>query len=156
MNQTINELRSIVKTFSEKFEAFSESEFSAKPNPAKWSKKEVLGHLIDSAQNNLRRFIVGQYESLPPKITYDQNFWVDANGYQNWSKADVIQLWKLTNQSIANVWKNMDAKNYSKHADTGREIQELHTLEWLAADYNKHMKHHINQIIPGSFDVIYK
>jgi hypothetical protein len=156
MNETITELISIINSFSEKFNAFSESEFSAKPNPAKWSKKEVLGHLIDSAQNNLRRFIVAQYESAPPKITYEQDFWVNANGYQTLSQNDVIQLWKLTNRSIANVWKNMDPKNYTKHADTGKTAQELHTLEWLAADYNKHMKHHINQIIPGSFDVIYK
>lgn len=155
MNETISELLSIVNTYAKRFENFSEDEFAAKPNPAKWSKKEVLGHLIDSAQNNLRRFIVGQYEGTPPKITYEQDFWVAANGYQKLPKGDVIQLWKLTNYSIANVWKNMDAKNYSKQADTGKASQQLHTLEWLAADYNKHMKHHINQIIPGSFDVIY-
>lgn len=155
MNETISELLAIVNTYSERFNAFSEIEFSAKPNPTKWSRKEVVGHLIDSAQNNLRRFIVGQYESVPPKITYDQDFWVSANGYQNIRKADVIDLWKLTNYSIANVWKNMDPRNYSKQADTGKSSQQLHTLEWLASDYNKHMKHHINQIIPGSFDVIY-
>jgi hypothetical protein len=51
MNATITELLSIINTYSEHFQSFSETEFSAKPNPAKWSKKEVLGHLIDSAQN---------------------------------------------------------------------------------------------------------
>ncbi len=156
MNPTITELLAILAEYSKKFDAFSEEEFSAKPNPAKWSKKEVLGHLIDSAQNNLRRFIVAQYESAPPKITYDQDFWVAANGYQNRSKADVIRLWKLTNESIASVLKNMEPKNFTKQADTGKTAVELRTIEWLAADYNKHMKHHINQIIPGSFDVIYK
>lgn len=156
MNETITELLSIVNSYSERFQNFSENDFSAKLNPSKWSKKEVVGHLIDSAQNNLRRFIVGQYETLPPKITYEQDFWVAANGYQNLSKTDVINLWKLTNYSIANVWKNMDPKNYLKQADTGKINPQLHTLEWLAADYNKHMKHHINQIIPGSFDVIYQ
>jgi hypothetical protein len=156
MNESITELLSIVNTYSDRFNSIPESEFSAKPAASKWSKKEVVGHLIDSAQNNLRRFIVGQYEVVPPKITYEQNFWVSANGYQNLNKTDVIQLWKLTNYSIANVWKNMDRENYSKQADTGKITAELHTLEWLAADYNKHMKHHINQIIPGSFDVIYE
>lgn len=156
MTSTINELFLIINEYAKRFEAFSESDFAAKPNPEKWSRKEVLGHLIDSAQNNLRRFIVGQYEPTPPKITYEQDFWVSANGYQNLSKNDVIQLWKLTNQSIANVWRNMDPKNYTKQADTGKAVPQLHTLEWLAADYIKHMKHHINQIIPGSFDVIYK
>ncbi|HEY0654273.1 MAG TPA: DinB family protein [Chryseosolibacter sp.] len=156
MNETITDLLSTVNTFAERFRKFSEEEFAAKPNPAKWSKKQILGHLIDSAQNNLRRFVVAQYESTPPKITYDQDFWVAANGYQHLKKDDVIELWKLTNNSIANVLKNMDPKNYSKQADTGKTAPELHPLEWLAADYNKHMKHHINQILPGSFDVIYK
>ncbi len=155
MQESIHELVSIVNAFATRFENFSEEEFSAKANPKKWSKKEVLGHLIDSAQNNLRRFIVGQYESVPPKITYEQDFWVAANGYQQMKKSDVVHLWKLINLRIADVLTNMDRTNYNKHADTGKNTQELHTLEWLAADYNRHLKHHINQIIPGSFDVIY-
>jgi hypothetical protein len=156
MKNTINDLISTVNEFAERFQKFTEAEFSAKPNPSKWSKKEVVGHLIDSAQNNLRRFVVGQYEETPPKITYDQDFWVTANGYQGMTQSDVIQFWRLINLRIAEIWKNMDQKNYSKNTDTGKNQVQLHTLEWLAADYNKHMKHHINQIIPGSFDVIYQ
>jgi hypothetical protein len=156
MNQNIADLLSIVEQYANRFERIDDTEFSAKPSSDKWSKKEVLGHLIDSAQNNLRRFIVAQYESTPPKITYEQDFWVTANGYQHMDKQDVIQLWKLINQRIAAIWKHMDPKNYNRQADTGKADTEFHTLAWLAADYNKHMKHHINQIIPASFDVIYK
>jgi hypothetical protein len=94
MNSTVNELLSVINDYSQRFEKFSEEEFSAKPDPSKWSKKEVLGHLIDSAQNNLRRFVVGQYEMVPPKITYDQDFWVAANGYQDRSKS-VVEANKL-------------------------------------------------------------
>jgi hypothetical protein len=50
---------------------------------------------------------------------------------------------------------NMPAENYSKQCDTGKTEVNLRTLEWLADDYIKHMKHHLNQIISGSFDVIY-
>lgn len=156
MKTTIDELVQVVESFSAKIAEIPEQQFTAKPFPHKWSGKEVLGHLIDSAQNNLRRFIVAQYEDMPPKIVYDQDFWVAANRYQEMKKEDIIQLWKLMNERIARVLSNMPRENFSRTADTGKEKTNLHTLSWLADDYVKHMKHHLNQIIPGSFDVIYK
>ena len=81
MEMTIKELQQIVDLYKKKIAAIPEAEFSAKPRADKWSKKEVLGHLTDSAQNNLRRFICGQYEASPLKIVYEQDFWVKANDY---------------------------------------------------------------------------
>jgi len=101
MKNVIRELRALVAEYSIKFNAIHDSEFSNKPLPHKWSKKEVVGHLIDWAQNNLRRFIVAQYEPQPPKIVYDQDFRVKANGYQQMKKEDVIALWKLVNDVSA-------------------------------------------------------
>ena len=155
MTATIREIREIVAEFSEKIRAIPETDFSRKPLPSKWSKKEVLGHLIDSAQNNLRRFLCGQYEDAPPKIRYDQDFWVAANSYQSMSKDDVLTLWILINGRIAQVLENMPAANYDLTCDTGLQRVDWRTLEWLADDYVKHLKHHLNQIIAGSFDVVY-
>ena len=156
MKNTAEELRRIVETFSSTIIGIAEKEFSAKPLPHKWSRKEVLGHLIDSAHNNLRRFICAQYEKTPPKITYDQDFWVVANGYQKMEKDDVIKMWKLINQRVAETLANMPAENHSRLCDTGKDTQNLHPLKWLAEDYVQHMKHHLNQILPGSFDIVYK
>ena len=155
MKNTIQELQSLINEYSIKFNAINEADFSHKPQPTKWSKKEVVGHLIDSAQNNLRRFIVAQYEPQP-KIVYDQDFWVNANGYQQMRKEDVISLWKLINERICSVLGYMPETNFKKESDTGKTEVQLHTLNWLAEDYVKHMKHHLNQVIPGSFDIIYK
>ncbi len=152
MENAIRELREVVIEFSKKTSAISDSEFSAKPLENKWSKKEVLGHLIDSAQNNLRRFMCGQYESEPPKIAYQQDFWVSSNNYQAMPKDDLIQLWRLMNLRICAVLENMPEANYSRQCDTG----SLRTLSWLAEDYVKHLKHHLNQVISGSFDIVYK
>lgn len=145
----------MVTTYSTAFTALQEEDFVTKPDPAKWSKKEIVGHLIDSAQNNLRRFIVGQYEAVPPHIVYDQDFWVKANNYQNMTSMDVIVSWMLVNFRISEVLENMPAENYVKPCNTGKGAEQLYTLEWLAQDYVRHMKHHINQIIPGSFDINY-
>jgi hypothetical protein len=156
MKQVAEELRQLISLYSVKFDSFTEDEFASKPRADKWSKKEIVGHLIDSAQNNLRRFIVGQYEITPAKIVYDQDFWVAANGYQQLNKKHVITLWRSINQQIALVLDNMISSNYAKVCDTGKNTVNLHSLEWLAQDYVKHMKHHINQVIPGAFDIIYK
>ncbi|HEX8037708.1 MAG TPA: DinB family protein [Chryseosolibacter sp.] len=151
MKNVTRELRDIVNAFAIKISAIPEKEFSAKPLANKWSQKEVLGHLIDSAQNNLRRFITAQYEETPPKITYQQDFWVAANQYQTMQKEDVIALWRLMNMRICAVLENMPKENYDRQCDTG----SLHPLAWIAEDYVRHLKHHLNQIVSGSFDVVY-
>ena len=156
MEKTIKELQQIIDTFSQKISAIPEAEFSAKYAPNKWSKKEVLGHLTDSAQNNLRRFICGQYETTPPKIVYEQDFWVQAIGYQEKRPSDVILLWRLVNDQICSVLQAMPASNYNRMCDTSKHTEQFHSLQWLAEDYVKHLKHHLNQIIPGSYDIIYQ
>jgi hypothetical protein len=152
MKNVAHELRTIVNEFNKKIDNLPENDFSAKPLPHKWSKKEVVGHLIDSAQNNLRRFITGQYEATAPLIVYQQDFWVKSNNYQEMDRRDIMQLWRLLNLRICAVLEGMPPENYSKECNTGT----LRTLQWLATDYVKHMKHHLNQIISGSFDVVYK
>ena len=155
MERTAQELQQIVNKFTESIGSLTEKEFSQKPRSDKWSKKEVVGHLVDSAQNNLRRFICGQYETTPPHIIYEQEFWVRANGYGNMSSQDVIQLWRLINLQICTVIRSMPAANRTRLCNTGKESESLHTLEWLASDYVKHLKHHLNQVISGSFNITY-
>jgi len=155
MTSTINDLNQIIKEYSVKFSSIPESEFSNKTQPNKWSKKEVLGHLIDSAQNNLRRFISGQYEATPSKIVYDQDRWVELNNYQQTESTDVIALWVLINKRILAALEKMPSSSYTRMSDTGGTSASLHSLAWLAEDYVRHLKHHLNQIIPGSFDIRY-
>lgn len=155
MKNVTRELSELTSEYTGKFNAIHDSEFSNKPLPNKWSKKEVVGHLIDSAQNNLRRFIVAQYETQAPYIVYEQDFWVNANGYQQMKKEEVITLWRLVNERICNVLNAMPESNYEKQCNTGDSEVQLHSLQWLAEDYIRHMKHHLNQIIPGSFNIVY-
>lgn len=155
MKPTIDELRQLITDYAAKFRAIPEPEFSLKPLPHKWSKKEVVGHLIDSAHNNLRRFICGQYEPFPPHIVYHQDFWVYANAYGHAPQEDVITLWKLINHQLCTVLETMPAENYGRQCNTSKDDTQLRTLEWLAQDYVKHMKHHLNQIFPGSFEIAY-
>ncbi|MEO8406705.1 MAG: DinB family protein [Chitinophagaceae bacterium] len=131
INQHLNGLRSI-----------SEKEMMAKPNPSKWSKKEIIGHLADSAQNNIRRFVVAQYENNP-QVKYDQDKWVAIAGYQQYDTDDVIDLWFLLNKHMVAILKNTSSVIAQRTSLT----EEMHTIEWLAIDYIKHLKHHLHQVL---------
>lgn len=155
MKHVVQELTSIVTDFDRKLNGIPDDDFCAKPNPLKWSKKEILGHLIDSASNNHRRFVCGQYESTPPHIIYDQDFWVKSNDYSNAPGKALITLWVLLNRQIERVLASMPEAHYARTCNTGKQSPQLHSLQWLAEDYLKHMKHHLNQIIPGSFNISY-
>jgi hypothetical protein len=136
---TAAELEILIDEYLVKLNAVSKEEFSFKPSPAKWSNKEIVGHLIDSAQNNIRRFIVAQYEDTP-KIIYDQEKWVVINNYQNMEAADVIQLWYFLNKQIVSILKNTSAENAQRTSSS----EDVHTIEWLATDYIKHLEHHMH------------
>jgi len=146
------EITQIVSQFGKQFRLISESDLRSKANPKKWSKQEIIGHLIDSRPNNLRRLIVGQYIECE-KIIYDQDIWVAANNYEEMSTNDTIFLWELINKRIAAVLDNVPLHLHGNVVDTSKDGKNELTLFWLAEDYVKHMRHHINQIISNSIDM---
>jgi DinB superfamily len=142
MEKSIQQLQSIIDNYTPQLQRLQEDAWSHKPNPAKWSKKEILGHLIDSAQNNIRRFVVAQYEDNP-KIVYAQDTWVAASNYQNYLTKDLLDFWILINKHICLVLKNISAGVEERLSETS----EPHSIKWLAADYNKHLLHHLHQVL---------
>lgn len=139
------DLEKTVEEASTRLQLLDEASLDSKPSPGKWSKKEILGHLIDSANNNLNRFIRGQYEN-EPHIVYDQDQWVALQNYQSMPFAEVLQLWKSSNSQVINVLKNIPPQNFERQCDTGKGEKDLHSLSWLANDYLAHMHHHLKQI----------
>ena len=140
MHAIVNRIEKILYEHTPALRKIPEEVFAAKPAPGKWSKKEILGHLIDSAQNNLRRFVVAQYEENP-RITYQQDDWVRINHYQQSNLEDLIQMWYLINRQIVTILHH--TKNGERICDTG----ELHSIQWLASDYIKHLRHHLHQLL---------
>lgn len=116
-----------------------------KPAPGKWSNKEIIGHLCDSAQINLQRFIRCTYEE-GFKLIYEQDEWVAAQHYQEMPVADLLRLWTLLNLQIARVLDNYPANRWQAQCDNNKNEVTLHTVEWLAQDYLKHLEHHLAQI----------
>ncbi len=118
--------------------------FSKKPNPLKWSKKELLGHLIDSATNNHQRFVRCQFENIPT-IVYDQNNWNKFNFYQQIDKQQIIDFWTIYNKQLHELIKNIPSENLPKECSASDGI--ICTIEFLITDYVEHLEHHLKQIV---------
>ena len=120
-------------------------EWESRPGPQKWSNKEIIGHLCDSAMINLQRFVRCTYEEKF-KLVYEQDEWVAAERYQEMDVKNLLELWRLLNLQIARVLENYPADRWQIQCDSKKKEIGLHTVEWLAQDYVDHLKHHLNQI----------
>ena len=139
----INRLEFIIHNIPEILQEVGDKEMSEKPNAEKWSKKEILGHLIDSATINHQRFVRGQFEHNP-EISYDQNKWNEYSFYQEIETQQIIKFWTIYNAQLIEIIKRIPCKNLNNQIKIG---DNLLTLEFIINDYVEHLEHHLKQII---------
>jgi len=129
------------------FKKFSSEELLRKPSPGKWSKQEILGHLIDSAINNLKRFTEIQFLPQPYiVISYQQDELVNVNQYQQLPLDHLLNLWAALNQQIIYVVKNIPREKFNYAVNPQYDNNEIKTLGWVICDYVSHMEHHMRQV----------
>jgi len=145
----MKQLETYIESFPVKLKQFSSEELLKRPALDKWSKKEILGHLIDSAINNLKRFTEIQFLPQPyTVISYQQNELVIVNDYQNLPLQHLLDLWQSLNRQIVFVIKAIPAEKLNYAVDPQYESKEMKTLGWIICDYVAHMEHHFSQIFP--------
>jgi hypothetical protein len=117
---------------------------SHRPAPDRWTIKEVIGHLIDSAANNHQRFVRAQFvkELVFPK--YEQVEWVRCQSYNRVEWNDLIDLWRRYNLHLAHVIRHVPAAALTVRCVIGNH--EPVTLQFLIEDYVAHLKHHLGKI----------
>jgi hypothetical protein len=115
-----------------------------RPAPDRWTIKEVVGHLIDSAANNHHRFVRAQFtnELVFPK--YEQNEWVGCQFYNDVDWHDLLDLWRHYNGHLAHILRHMRPDALSVRCIIGPN--EPATLGFLIEDYGVHLKHHLDKI----------
>jgi HPt (histidine-containing phosphotransfer) domain-containing protein len=144
-----NKLESRIKDALIAFEHFSETDWSFKANSKKWSRKEILGHLIDSAQNNIQRVVRAQ-QTNDLHILYSQNHWVAAHNYQAYPVTELQLIWFYNNKQFCHLLENVPVEKYQNRLNMGSaNAPDFWTLERVVQDYMVHLEHHLKQIVNG-------
>jgi len=151
----LRDFRATVLSASERLRGISPEQSAQQSSPDKWSIKQILGHLIDSAANNHQRFVRSQFTDDLVFQGYEQEKWVDAQKYNDESWPDMVQLWHFYNLHLLHVISAIPQAtltcarirhNLDEIALHPVDKNDTSTLDYFVRDYLIHMKHHLDQI----------
>jgi hypothetical protein len=145
MTDASSELTALLERAAPALSRIGEAEAAHKPSPDRWSKKEILGHLIDSAGNNHQRFVRAQFVLELDSPNYDQEFWVAAQAYATEPWTGLVTLWVAFNRHLAHVLRELPESALPHQvAIAGNPPLPLSAV---IEDYLRHLEHHLDQIL---------
>ena len=148
MKEVALQLREILEQTKPRLLALSEKQISEKPYGEKWSLKEILGHLVDSASANHQRIVRMQASQDIGKLGYEQEHWVSSQHYTSESWNDLVNIWYYYNKHLAHIIEHVDKRTLGNTCDM--DYPKPATLEFVIKDYVRHMQHHLGQIFSGA------
>jgi uncharacterized damage-inducible protein DinB len=161
MQRYVETLRTTIDHATGALLALSDEQSRRRPAPGKWSARELIGHLIDSASNNHRRFVLAASSEDLLFDGYDQDAWVAVQRYRDEAWPDLVALWRAFNVHLAHVMSAVPASARER----ARDRHNLHDIAWrpmpsglpatlddLMEDYVAHLRHHLGQILGAGWD----
>jgi hypothetical protein len=145
MTQTADRLARILATTPLRLADISADDASHSSAPGHWSKKQVLGHLIDSAANNHQRFVRAQLAASYEGPTYEQESWVATQSYATENWPDLVNLWLLYNRHLLHIIRNTPEAPLAVPCAIGGSAPV--PLSEVMSSYVDHMEHHLAQIL---------
>ncbi len=110
-----------------------------------WSRKEILGHLIDSAANNHQRVVRGAYNAAADFPPYDGIRWVEVQRYQEAAWSDLVQEFLLANRQLCRAIECLPPEALGNPCNIGKEAPV--TVEFVVTDYLRHLRLHLGDIL---------
>jgi len=136
--------------------ALDDATTARRPAPGKWSPREIIGHLIDSASNNHQRFVRMRGRDDLVVEGYEQDTWVADQCYQDAPWAELVVLWFAYNRHLARVMavtpaadRDRQRRSHNLHLSAFRPVpaDRAVTLEYFMSDYVDHLEHHLAQVL---------
>jgi hypothetical protein len=109
-----------------------------------WTRKQIVGHLCDSAANNRQRFVRASTDGTYAGPKYAQDAWVAAHGYVDQSWQTLLDWWKVEHEILKAVVARIPAERLATSCTVGDDAPV--TLRFLIEDYIAHQKWHLKQI----------
>jgi len=153
--QTVaRELREVVRSAAPQLARLSDQAAEQPWAPGKWSRKQLLSHLVDSASNNHQRFTRAALAGPLTFPGYDQNGLTRLQQPDALRWATLVALWENYNEFLAHVIERLPPESAETPCVIGGDVSG--TLAFLTRDYLEHLKHHVNQLTGGSLPSAYK
>ena len=144
MTELSEKLLSLVEAAEPRLREISETESTQSILPGGWSRKQVIGHLIDSASNNHQRFVRAALQTSLDFPGYDQGGSVRVQAVHDADWQLLVALWAAYNRYLAHVIARLPASKLETVCRIGSG--DAVTLDFLATDYLTHLGHHLNQL----------
>ena len=144
MRELSDQLRCLVEAAEPRLRQIPESESMRPALPGGWSRKQVLGHLIDSASNNHQRFVRAMLQPSLDFPGYDQEGNIRVQAVQEADWVLLISLWAAYNRYLAHLIAHIPPSQLDMPCRIG--AGEPVTLGFLASGYLTHLHHHLRQI----------
>jgi len=142
--QGLKRLRTLIEEVPPKLSKLAQSQVELKPSSSRWSPKEELGHLLDSAANNHQRIVRAQLEDEPKMPGYDGNAWVELHKYQHRDWKEMIDIWRALNRQLLAAAEAVPESAWSRTCTIADSLPL--TLKFVFEDYIDHMVHHLQHI----------
>jgi hypothetical protein len=140
----LEELETILGSVPSRLRALDPEEVGRKPGPGRWSGKEELGHLIDSALNNHRRLVLAQLEDAPALCGYDGDGWVAVQRYHARGWGDLVDAWLAHNRHLLHAARAASPDSWERLCTVGGAAPV--TLAYVLEDYVRHLRHHLQRL----------
>jgi len=149
MNDIARHLRGLIEQYVPLLLAIDHVAAAHRPAPGKWSKKEIVGHLIDSAGNNQQKFVRLLIAKGPIEfVGYAQDDWVAAQHYQAADWPRLVRLWQAHNEHLAHVIEHADPERAGNTITI--DVLGPFRLDFVMGDYVEHLKHHLRVVLPDA------
>lgn len=147
LKKAADRLQNNIDSVPAKFLKYSEEELRKKPATNKWSKKEILGHLIDSATNNHHRFVKSQFGGDPFFVnSYSQDDWVNTENFNEMDTKFLVEFWKMYNMHLHWIMMHFPENKLMIKCKAEDQTELKENILYLIVDYVDHMDHHLKQI----------